>query len=122
LVKAVLGLQEAMRNGGFSEPEACKKALKDYEFSCNSSALFINECIEFSLDFKATIGNSQLMDAYRAFCLERKLEVDSKNQFYGMLETLGGGVVQEKWLPKSSGSPERGYIGLMFRANTRMGF
>lgn len=121
LVKAVQALRTAMGNGGFSEPEICKRALQDYEFSCNSSALFINERIEFSPDFKTTVGNSQLMDVYRAFCLERKLELDSNNQFYGMLGKLGEGVVQEKWLPKSSGSPERGYIGMIFRANTRIG-
>lgn len=120
LVRAVRGLQEVMENGGFSEPEVCKKALQDYEFSCNSSALFVNERIEFSPAFKATVGNSQLIDTYKAFCLERKLEIDSKNEFYEMLEALGEGVVQEKWIPKSSGSPERGYIGMMFRASTRM--
>jgi len=117
LVKAVEGLTRLMTNGTFSQPEACKRALEEYEFSCNSSALFINERLEFSKSFTSQIGKSHLVDTYAAFCRERKLEIDTKSQFYAMLEELGGDAVQEKWVAKSSGSKERGYTGVAFKAN-----
>jgi len=116
LVKAVEGLMLAMSNGAFNEPEACRKALEAYEYSCNSSAFFINECIEFSADFRSPIGKNQLMDSYSDFCKERKLEIDSKSQFYSELEQRGGDAVQEKWLTSSPGSRERGYIGVSLKA------
>jgi len=115
LVKAVKGLKTAMENGGFSEPEICARALQDYEFSCNSSALFINEKLEFSKNQKAVLSKNRLVDAYNAFCLERKLEVDSRQQFYKMLETLGSETIEERWIKKGGGENERGYKGVSFR-------
>ena len=116
LVKAVKGLVHAKSNRGFSEPEASRKALENYEYSCNSSAFFINECIEFSADFRSPIGKNQLMDSYLEFCTERKLEIDSRSQFYSELEERGSDVIQDKWLTSSPGSRERGYTGVSFKA------
>jgi putative DNA primase/helicase len=115
LVKAVKGLAHAKSNRGFSEPEVSKKALENYEYSCNSSAFFINECIEFSADFRSPIGKNQLMDSYLEFCNERKLEIDSRSQFYSELEERGSDVIQDKWLTSSPGSRERGYTGVSFK-------
>jgi hypothetical protein len=55
------------------------------------------------------------VDAYIAFCLERKLEVDSRQQFYKRLETLGSETIEERWIKKGGGENERGYRGVSFR-------
>lgn len=115
LVKAVGGLRTAMENGNYSEPEVCRKALQDYEFSCNSSALFINEKLEFAKNQKRAISRNMLANAYQAFCRERKLEVDSRTKFFQMLEELSFGDLSEHWMKNGSGKRERGYRGVSFR-------
>jgi putative DNA primase/helicase len=118
LVKAVAGLRAAKERGGFSEPEVCKKALEDYEFSCNTAALFIGERLQFAESFKNAISKTQLLDAYNSFCRERKMEKESRNHFYEMLEHLGAGVLESQWVTNSAGVRERGYRGVAFKSGS----
>jgi phage/plasmid-associated DNA primase len=122
LVKAVMGLREAMDAGSYDNPEVCKRALEDYEYSCNSSALFINEKLEFSDSHKLPISKSRLMDSYSAFCRERRLERGTRNEFYKMLEELGGEQLQSHWLSKGTGESDRGYLGVAFKLTLYSGF
>lgn len=115
LVKAVAGLKRAKTNGTFTEPPICRQALEDYEFSCNSSALFINEKLEFSPGFKTSLSKTSLMDAYVAFCRERKIEADSRAKFYEMIEELGGESLEQHWVTRPSGERERAYRGVAFK-------
>lgn len=116
LVKAVAGLRAAKARGGFSEPEICRKALEDYEFSCNTAALFIGERLQFAESFNNPLSKTQLLDAYNSFCRERKLEKESRNHFYEMLENLGAGTIESHWVTNSAGVRERGYKGVAFKS------
>lgn len=116
LVKAVAGLRNAKERGGFIEPEVCRKALEDYEFSCNTAALFIGERLQFAQSFKNPISKTQLLDAYNSFCRERQLEKESRNRFYEMLENLGAGALESHWVTNSAGVRERGYKGVAFKS------
>jgi P4 family phage/plasmid primase-like protien len=115
LVRAVNGLRVAMLKGGFDEPKVCKDALLEYEYSCNSSILFINERLEFSETFTKTIPRSTLLDAYITFCRERRLEPDSRNKFYETFEEFGGPAMLERWTTRPSASDSRGYVGVRFK-------
>ena len=115
LVKAVAGLAAAKERGGFTEPEVCRKALEDYEFSCNSAALFIGERLQFGESFKNSLSRTQLLDSYNSFCRERRLEKESRNHFYEMLEKLGAGNIEPHWVTNSAGVRERGYRGIAFK-------
>ena len=115
LLRAVLGLREAMDQGGFDEPSICKKALQEYEYSCNSSVLFINEKLEFSATYTAPISRTLLFDNYVSFCRERRLEQETRPKFYEMVENLGGSHVSHHWTKKPSGEDDRGYIGISFK-------
>jgi len=115
LLRAVLGLREAMDQGGFDEPLICKEARLEYEYSCNTSALFINERLDFSDSFKEPISREQLYDTYVSFCRERKLELDTRMKFYEMLEEIGGNHISEHWTKKPTGEDGRGYIGIKFK-------
>jgi P4 family phage/plasmid primase-like protien len=115
LVRAVNGLRAAMLKGGFDEPKVCKDALLEYEYSCNSSILFINERLEFSETFTTTIPRSTLLDAYIAFCRERRLEPDSRNKFYETFEEFGGPTMLERWTTRPAASDSRGYVGVRFK-------
>jgi len=115
LVRAVNGLRAAMLKGEFDEPKVCKDALLEYEYSCNSSILFINERLEFSETFTTTIPRSTLLDAYIAFCRERRLEPDSRNKFYETFEEFGGPTMLERWTTRPAASDSRGYVGVRFK-------
>jgi len=116
LVRAVFGLKEAMDQGGFDEPDICKDALLEYEYSCNTSALFINEKLEFSESHKSPISRTVLFDNYLSFCRERRLEPETRNKFYEMVEELGGSQILAHWTKKPSGEDDRGYIGIKFKS------
>ena len=116
LFRAVMGLREAMDQGGVDEPLICKEALLEYEYSCNTSALFINERIEFSETHLAPLSRTLLFDNYVAFCRERRLEHETRPKFYEMLETLGGKYISAHWTKKPSGEDDRGYIGIRLKA------
>lgn len=116
LVRAVIGLQEAMDQGGYDEPEICKQALMDYEYSCNTSALFINEKLDFAETYKSPISRSVLFDNYVSFCRYRRLEPESRNKFYEMVEILGANYISPHWTKKPSGEDDRGYIGIKFKS------
>lgn len=115
LVRAVDGLRTAMSKGEFDEPKVCRDALDEYEYSCNSSILFINERLEFSETFSTAIPRSTLLDAYRSFCRERRLESDSRNKFYETFEEFGAATMSDRWSTRSSDSDERGYVGVRFK-------
>jgi phage/plasmid-associated DNA primase len=116
LVRAVIGLQEAMDQGGYDEPEICKQALMEYEYSCNTSALFINEKLDFAEAYKSPISRSVLFDSYVSFCRDRRLEPESRNKFYEMVEILGANYISPHWTKKPSGEDDRGYIGIKFKS------
>jgi len=115
LVRAVNGLRTAMFKGEFDEPKVCREALDEYEYSCNSSILFINERLEFSETFTTAIPRSTLLDAYRAFCRERRLESDSRNKFYETFEEFGAATMSDRWSTRPSDSDSRGYVGVRFK-------
>jgi putative DNA primase/helicase len=115
LVRAVNGLRTAMLMGEFNEPKVCRDALLEYEHSCNSSILFINERLEFSESFTAAIPRSTLLDAYISFCRERRLEADTRNKFYETFEEFGRRSMLERWTTKPSGGDGRGYVGVRFK-------
>jgi P4 family phage/plasmid primase-like protien len=116
LVQAVMGLQEAMDQGGYDEPEICLQAQMEYEFSCNTSALFINEKLEFSEAYKAPVSRSVLFDNYVSFCRERRVEQETRPKFFEMVETLGGNYISSHWTKKPSGEDDRGYVGINFKS------
>jgi len=116
LLRAVLGLREAMDQGGFDEPLICKEALLEYEYSCNTSALFINEKLNFSKSHTAPISRTLLFDNYISFCRERRLEQETRPKFYEMVETLGGNHITPHWTKKPSGEDDRGYVGIKFKS------
>lgn len=116
LVRAILGLKEAMDQGGFDEPDICKDALLEYEYSCNTSALFVNEKLEFSESHKSPISRTVLFDNYLSFCRERRLEPETRTKFYEMVEELGGSRISAHWTRKPSGEDDRGYIGIKFKS------
>jgi putative DNA primase/helicase len=116
LVRAILGLKEAMDQGGFDEPDICKDALLEYEYSCNTSALFVNEKLEFSESHKSPISRTVLFDIYLSFCRERRLEPETRTKFYEMVEELGGSRISAHWTRKPSGEDDRGYIGIKFKS------
>ncbi len=104
-----------MDQGGFDDPLVCKDARLEYEYSCNTSALFLNERLDFSESFKEPISREQLYDTYVSFCRERKLELDTRMKFYEMLEEIGGNHISEHWTKKPTGEDGRGYIGIKFK-------
>lgn len=116
LVRAILGLKEAMDQGGFDEPDICKDAHLEYEYSCNTSALFVNEKLEFSESHKSPISRTVLFDNYLSFCRERRLEPETRTKFYEMVEELGGSRISAHWTRKPSGEDDRGYIGIKFKS------
>jgi putative DNA primase/helicase len=116
LVRAILGLKEAMDQGGFDEPDICKDALLEYEYACNTSALFVNEKLEFSESHKSPISRTVLFDIYLSFCRERRLEPETRTKFYEMVEELGGSRISAHWTRKPSGEDDRGYIGIKFKS------
>lgn len=116
LVRAILGLKEAMDQGGFDEPDICKDAHLEYEYSCNTSALFVNEKLEFSESHKSPISRTVLFDIYLSFCRERRLEPETRTKFYEMVEELGGSRISAHWTRKPSGEDDRGYIGIKFKS------
>ncbi len=116
LLRAVIGLREAMEQGGFDEPLICKEALLEYEYSCNTSALFINEKLEFSETHSAPVSRTLLFDSYVSFCRERRLEQETRPKFFEMVEILGGSRISPHWTKKPSGEDDRGYVGIKFKA------
>ena len=116
LFRAVMGLREAMDQGGFDEPLICKEALLEYEYSCNTSALFVNEKLDFSKSHTTPISRTLLFDNYISFCRERRLEQETRPKFYEMLETLGGNHISPHWTKKPSGEDDRGYVGIKFKS------
>lgn len=116
LLRAVMGLREAMDQGGFDEPEICKEAMLEYEYSCNTSALFINEKLDFAESHKSPLSRTVLFDSYLLFCRERRLEPETRPKFYEMVETLGGVQISPHWAKKPSGEDDRGYVGIKFKA------
>jgi P4 family phage/plasmid primase-like protien len=115
LVQAVNGLRSAMSKGEFDEPKVCKDALLEYEYSCNSSILFINERLEFSEAFSTAIPRSTLLDAYTLFCRERRLEPDTRIKFYETFIEIGGEEMSKRWTTKPSGKDDRGFVGVRFK-------
>lgn len=122
LVRAVSGLRDAMLQGGYDEPEICKDALLEYEYSCNTSALFVNEKLEFSISHETPISRSVLFDSYLIFCRERRLEPETRTKFYEMIEKIGGNHVSAHWAKKPSGEDDRGYVGIRFKSLYGNGF
>jgi phage/plasmid-associated DNA primase len=116
LLRAVIGLREAMEQGGFDEPLICKEALLEYEYSCNTSALFINEKLEFSETHSAPVSRTLLFDSYVSFCRERRLEQETRPKFFEMVEILGGSRISPHWTKKPSGEDDRGYVGIKFKS------
>ena len=110
LVKAVLALRQAMKQGGFDEPEESKKALREYEHACNSIALFINERIAFGSDFSVPVSRKVIYGAYKEFCREERLEVESRQKFYESLEEMGAPHIADHWTSRDD--RDRGYVGL----------
>jgi hypothetical protein len=104
-----------MDQGGFDEPLICKEALLEYEYSCNTSALFIKEKLDFSESYTEPISRKLLFDTYNSFCRERKLEQDTRIKFYEMLEEIGGNHIFDQWTKKPTGEDGRGYIGIKFK-------
>jgi len=115
LVRAVMGLRDAMNQGGYDEPEICKEALLAYEYSCNTSALFVNEKLDFSELHISPVSRTLLFDNYVSFCKERRLEQETRPKFYEMVEKLGGTQISPHWTKKPSGEDDRGYIGINFK-------
>lgn len=115
LLRAVLGLREAMDQGGFDEPSICKDALLEYEYSCNTSALFVNEKLDFSESYVEPISRKLLYDSHVSFCRERRLEPDTRTRFYEMLEEIGGECITDHWTKNPTGEDGRGYIGIRFK-------
>lgn len=109
LVRAVHGLRIAKENGGFIEPLAVIEAQKEYEYSNNTSALFISKQLEFSPKFQIPVTRSTLLGSYTTFCEVRRLETDSRNKFYEMLEELGTPHLKDHWI-----GSERGYLGVRY--------
>lgn len=116
LVRAVLGLREAMDQGGYDKPKICEEAMLDYKYSCNTSALFINEKLDFAESHKSPLSHTVLFDSYLSFCRERRLEPETRTKFYEMLEELGGNHISPHWTKKPSGETDRGYVGLTFKS------
>lgn len=110
VVKAVQGLQNAMAKGAFDEPRVCSEALEDYKNSSDSSVMFINERLDFSVEHKVPISRAYLYDRYIQFSKERRLPTDSMGVFWGKVEHNGHFSVRTSHIyePKK----ERAYIGL----------
>ena len=114
LVKAVHGLREAMLEGAFDNPPICQYALEDYKYRSNSSALFINEQLEFSDSFKVQILKTGIYDKYRDFCDEKGFSGASRPKFYSELEKMGAPHIQDK-SRKTSDEKGRGYVGVGYK-------
>jgi putative DNA primase/helicase len=110
LVRAVQGLREVMAQGGYDRPEACLAAAREYEYSCNSTRLFISEKVQFGSKFKAPVSREAIYGAYKAFCSTENLEVESRPKFYEALADMGKPHLREQWT--SDTSRKRGYVGL----------
>ena len=116
LFRAVMGLREAMDQGWFDEPLLCTEALLAYEYSCNTTPLFINEKLDFSKSHTATISRTLLFDKYLTFCRERRIEQETRTKIYEMLETLGGNHITPHLNKKPTGEDDRGYVGIKFKS------
>lgn len=110
LVRAVHALRKAMAQGGFDEPVLVKEALREYEYSCNSVVLFINEKITFGPEFAVPVSRKLIYDTYKHFCRDERLEVESKNRFYETLREMGTPHVREHWITRDD--RDRGYVGI----------
>lgn len=114
LLKAVAGLNQVFEQGGFDEPDIVKKASEDYEYACNTSALFINESLDFAAEHVAPVSKNQIYSNYLEFCKTRKISPDSRIKFYEMLEGFGLPHLESHWLRGSQGETQRGYVGVAF--------
>ncbi|MFM8154531.1 MAG: phage/plasmid primase, P4 family [Actinomycetes bacterium] len=110
LVKAVLALRQAMEQGGFDEPEESKRALREYQHACNSIALFVNERITFGAHLKAPVSRKVVYSAYKEFCRDERLEIESRQRFYESLEDMGAPYITDHWTTRDD--RDRGYVGL----------
>jgi P4 family phage/plasmid primase-like protien len=110
LVKAVMALREAMRQGGFDTPEACLAAGREYEHACNSAILFINERLRFDAELTTPLSRSDLYAAYRDFCRRERLDAESRNKFYELLQELGRPHLRDHWA--NGDERKRGYVGV----------
>jgi putative DNA primase/helicase len=110
LVQAIKALRVCMDNGEFDNPEICQQALREYEYSCNSAILFINEQIRFSDAYVVPIGRSALYSAYKEFCRSERLEADTRPRFFETLEQAGKPYLQQRWTTVDE--RERGYNGI----------
>ena len=115
LVQAVMALRGAMEQGDYDNPDKCKKALQAYEYSNNTSALFINEKLDFAESHKTPLSRTDLFDNYFLFCKERDLEPGKRHEFYDTLEQLGGNKVTTHWAKKSTGANDRGFAGIQIK-------
>ena len=115
LVQAVMALREAMEQGDYDNPDKCKKALQAYEYGNNTSALFINEKLDFAESHKTPLSRTDLFDNYSLFCKERDLEPGKRYEFYGTLEQLGRNKITTHWAKKSTGANDRGYTGIQMK-------
>lgn len=119
LVRAVHALAVVMDQGDYSVPEVCLAAARAYEYSCNSSMLFLNERVEFGSQFDVPVSRDVLYDVYQEFCRVEDLDVESRTKFYDSLVAKGGRHLQERWI--NGVQRRRGYIGLRW-VDARLSF
>jgi len=84
LAWAVEGLRRLRERGGFEIPETVRAAVRDFEFSNDPPAQFMDECCTLGEDLH--VGKRKLYDAYKSWC-----------QVYGH-KPKAEGQVREDWL------------------------